>query len=207
MRGIDVSHYQYPIDWRRVHESGVQHVCIKWSEVSVDRRAPEYLRDLEAYRPDPRATVIDPPGVGLYHLWRPHLGDGQIDSIVQAYDERPWLYWPPALDLETRRLREATGEQLESLPDVLARMATPRLPGSVTVYLSARGAKILRTAGVWADIWRAVPCTLLWLCDRARYPRDLDGAPPWSWWQCSSTGSVPGIDGRVDMDLVSPSVL
>lgn len=55
-----------------------------------------------------------------------------------------------------------------------------------------------------AELWK-VGGTEFWLRSVAGHPQDVFGARPWSFWQYSSTGRVPGIRGKVDLNVFAGS--
>jgi lysozyme len=207
MRGIDISSYQGHPDWRQVHESGVERVMMKFSEYHIDKVVLENLAALEAYRPDATKVPIDGIRTGLYHLWHGELSRSQADGMLAEYlQPRELQLERPAIDLETDSddpdvhfVKRATPAELEGLIWIVEKVCDQE--GQCLIYLSERGAKALRLAGFWDRLWK-IPGTMLWLCDHGNEPVDLDGAPKWTWWQHSSKGAVPGIDGHVDLDEV-----
>ena len=44
-----------------------------------------------------------------------------------------------------------------------------------------------------------------WLRSTAAHPSDLYGGTPWTFWQYSGTGLVPGINHRTDLNVFSGS--
>jgi lysozyme len=201
-RGIDVSHYQGDIDWRRVHEAGVSRVYLKCSEYHRDKRLDEYLDGMRRYIPDPTRTEIDPIEHGLYHLWHGDLGVCQVDELIDTYIVHPTISLPPAIDLEHSALSDATRGQLEELIASIIRVQEC-LGMGVMVYVSARGREHLLADGRWAQIW-ALGYTRLWMMRREEHSEDmtLAGAPPWSWHQWTSDGRLDGVQLRVDLNWV-----
>ena len=197
-KGIDVSKWQGSIAWHRVYESGVTDAMIKLSEVNIDPMAQWHLDTIARLNAtiDPRKQSLDGIKAGVYHLWRPTLGMRQCDRVA---DMAPHLPHGLAIDLETKRLKEATGMQMDGMIRMSHYLAKD-MPGGIMIYMSARGAKVMRERGRWDGYWQ--PGMRLWLMCRGMVAKPIPGAPEWSWWQWSSSALVPGVRSGVDCNHV-----
>ncbi|MDB4953725.1 MAG: uncharacterized protein JWO36_1294 [Myxococcales bacterium] len=185
VKGIDVSYYQGTINWAQVKASGVAFAFIRVSDGSFqDPNFATYWAGSRA------AHVIH----GAYHFFRPAL-----DPIVQA-------------DAFLAKLGTMKADDLPPVLDVEA--ADGKTPAQVAAGVKAWVNHVKTKLGrppiiytgkyFWQDSVGGVNLTSspLW---HAQYTTAAcpDIASPWTdWaiWQYSSSGSVPGISGNVDVD-------
>ncbi|MET1112928.1 MAG: GH25 family lysozyme [Allosphingosinicella sp.] len=188
VQGIDVSHHQGAIDWRRLPAQGVDFAYIKASE-GGDHRDRRFAANWSGAR---RAGIAR----GAYHfftLCRP--GAAQAANFIATVPvERDAL--PPAVDLEymgnCRRPVSPAQFHAELATYIQAVEAHYRRP--VLLYLTAEFDRAYRVS---ARVDRP-----LWLRELIREPRF--GARPWSLWQVSNFRRLRGIEGRVDWNVRRP---
>ena len=195
--GIDVSHYQRDIDWKKVAESGKKFAILKAMYEAQSHRKDEYFE--ENYR---KAGIYGiSRGVYIFiasaSISDPH---GDANALLKHLADRPLEY----------------GIWLDFEADVLAKQGKKKIEELAYIYAS-----IFRSAGYYTGIY----CNKAWydtlISDRlkadfefwiARYPRNDNGIynpesslrPAYTRavaWQYSSKGSVPGIVGNVDLDV------
>lgn len=195
--GLDVSHYQGKIDWKKVADSGKKFAIMKCQYEAQSHRIDECFE--ENYR-----------GCGIYglsrgvyiYIARASIADPVRDAnaLLQHLCDRPLEYgiW---LDFEDESLR---------------RMGKNYIRG-----LAYRYAEIFNRAGYYTGIY----CNKYWYDTLihddlkrdfefwiARYPKNDLGAyngksslkPSYKAavaWQYSSKGNIPGIDTKVDLDV------
>ncbi|MER9582699.1 GH25 family lysozyme [Mesorhizobium sp. M0276] len=190
VRGIDVSHHQGRIDWRRVAADDVAFAVIKATE-GGDHIDDAFARNLE----EARAAGL---AVGAYHFFtfcRP--GADQAKNFISVVPrDRPLL--PPVVDIEFggNCPQRPTPEQLSAelaafLAPVEAAFGKPAI-----IYLTDEAARTY--AG-------RISVRALWLRSLLQEP-DRDD---WVLWQYHNRGRVEGIDGDVDLNVLQggPSVL
>lgn len=195
--GIDVSHYQQTIDWKRVAQSGKKFAIMKAQYESSSHRKDEYF--------ERNYTLAGENGIkrGVYiYIARASMNDieGDAKALLNHLQGRPLEYgiW---LDLEDKTVA-AKGKAYIS-------------------QLAYQYAKIFKAAGYYVGIYcnrdwylRLIGDDLkqdfdFWI---ARYPKSDTGLyNPNSTlkpspliavaWQYSSKGKVDGIKGNVDMDV------
>lgn len=195
LEGIDVSHWQGPIDWTQVSAAGERFAYVKASEGTtfVDSM---YL----ANRDQARAVGMS---VGAYHFAQPGIEPG--DAIAEA-DHFVATALPtggdllPVLDLE----RSGGLSQVDLIAwvqgymDELYRLTGVHgviycSPAFWTTYMgdtpwfAMNGYDIL-----WAAHWTSLPSPTV--------PGGNWGGYGWTFWQYTSSGSVPGITGSVDLN-------
>ena len=187
MRGVDVHGAKGPIDWHKVKAAGYDFAFVKCSE-GISFNDPRYHVNLA----DARRAGLH---VGSYHFARPD--HNQPEDEAHSFAAKLWLLpgdLLPALDFET----------------------APHSASWALRFLLALGAKIGHKPIFYSYSsfiqGMAAPPALggypLWL---ANYRSTLPEVPkPWRYaaiWQHSSSGSVPGIGGHVDLNkLILPAI-
>ncbi|UVK38091.1 glycoside hydrolase family 25 protein [Mesorhizobium sp. AR10] len=183
VRGIDVSHHQGPIDWRRVAADDVAFAVIKATEGGdhIDDAFATNLREA-------RAAGL---AVGAYHFFtfcRP--GADQARNFISVVpNDQPLL--PPVVDIEfggncpQRPSPEQLNAELQAfLGPVEAAFGKPAI-----VYLTDDA------ADAYAGHIAVRP---LWLRSLALWP----GHDDWIYWQYHNRGRVDGIVGDVDLNVL-----
>lgn len=188
VEGIDVSHHQGQIDWDAVANSGIRYAFIRTGDgVDVDRRFAENWR--EAGRVGLRR--------GTYHYFRArHSGVEQARIVAAAIAEAGGFAsgdLPVAIDLET-----LDGESAEHL-------AAEALAFQREIARLTRRRPMVYSGGFWhwtavrnPQIAQTLSAYPLWTPTYERCARVPEGFPTWTFWQYTSSGSVPGVRTRVD---------
>lgn len=196
IKGIDVSHYNGVIDWKKVKEAGYEFAFLKATEGGdwVDQTFAEN-------RKAARAAGVS---VGFYHFFRPSTPvDLQVANFVKTVGKLEQDALRPVLDIEDPRLwknlnvRERVTLVLDWCQKIKATMGvTPMIYGSPNFF-----SEVLQNAPELAayDLWIANYNT-------------ADPIVPkpwtkWTFWQHSDKGTVPGINGDVDLNWFSGSDL
>jgi GH25 family lysozyme M1 (1,4-beta-N-acetylmuramidase) len=195
--GIDVSHYQGAINWTAVRNAGIRFAFIKATE-GTSYLDPRFDTNyVAAYN----AGVIR----GAYHFARPAASSGAAQADFLANNGGAWSAdsrtLPAALDLEAGchgLSQSAMRGWIQSFLDrYRARTGRHAVIYTTTSWWST-------CTGNWSGPWSTSP---LWIARWASSPGTLPaGAPFWSFWQYTSTGSVPGISGNVDRDYWNGSI-
>jgi GH25 family lysozyme M1 (1,4-beta-N-acetylmuramidase) len=182
--GIDVSHYQGAIDWNKVKQDGQSFAFIKATEAAnfKDQRFIENWNNAKVF------------GLlrGAYHFYRFNTSpQAQAQWFLAALGSDHGEL-PPVVDVEdTATAPNATA--LKTFIDLIS-TAIGRKP-------------IIYTASWWWNNTRwGSPIT--WAKDYDLWVANYNVAAPtlptdwtaWKFWQKSSTGSVNGIAGNVDLD-------
>lgn len=183
VRGIDISHHQGRIDWRRVAADDVAFAVIKATEGGdhVDDAFATNLREA-------RAAGL---AVGAYHFFtfcRP--GADQAKNFISAVPRGEPLL-PPVVDIEfggncpQRPSPEQLNVELQAfLAPVEAAFGKPAI-----VYLTDDAA--VAYAGHIAK-------RPLWLRSLLLQP----GRDDWIYWQYHNRGRIDGISGDVDLNVL-----
>jgi lysozyme len=184
LKGIDVSHWQNSIDWKAVASDGVKFAYVKLSDGDnyIDPKSDENIIGAKA------AGIK----VGVYHFAR-------FVDVTSAQKEAQWfinhvkdydLDLPHVLDIE---INHANLSKADLSKSILAWLEMVKEYGDVMIYTGDSFEHALLDESL-KDI-------KLWV---AHYGVDKPiDSPIWNSWevfQYSSTGTVKGINGHVDMD-------
>ena len=191
MRGIDVSHHQGEIDWKRVAGAGIRFAYLKASE-GRDLRDPRFRHNWDAAAKAGLAR-------GAYHFFTfCSPGREQAEHFLRVAKPSEGALTPVA-DVEFRgnctrwRSLAVVREELASFVAAVERAwGTPPI-----LYVTPDSYERVLAGG-----FAAYP---IWIRSLASEPaRDAYGG--WWIWQYSETGRVPGVAGPVDLDLLRPGV-
>jgi GH25 family lysozyme M1 (1,4-beta-N-acetylmuramidase) len=196
--GIDVSHHQKEIDWRKVAADGIDFAMIRVGY----RGAKQGSLQPDTYF---RANIASAADVGIrtgaYFF-------SQATSVAEAEEEADYVIaalsgaavtMPVVYDIEdidgtSQRITSLTREQVTSCvrafcDRVAAAGYTPMIYGNVRWLVARMDLKELDGYGKWLAQYYETPA----------YPYGF------AMWQYTATGHVQGIEGDVDMNLYFPS--
>lgn len=189
--GIDVSKYQGQIDWNSVKNAGIQFAMIR-TGYGGDPSA--WNRQTDAYFEANYAGATSAGlKVGAYHYsyaTNPSMASDEADFCLHILNGRH-LDYPVAYDLED-------SSQAGVSPDVMAQIVQTfcgklQLAGykpAVYSYVNFYNARLTSPMVAQFDTW---------IANFVQAPAP-NFSRPYTMWQYSSGGSVPGISGRCDMD-------
>ena len=202
LEGLDVSHWQNTIDWLAVAASGRTFTYIKASE-DVDFVDNMYATNRAAAN---AAGLV----AGAYHFAQPDatVGDAQaeadhfVDTATPASGDLL-----PVLDLERSGGLSQTA-LVTWVKDWLARVQE-RTGVRAVIYCSPNFWTTYMGDTTWfANNGYAVLWVAHWTTAAApTVPGGAWGANGWTFWQYTSSGVVPGIAGRVDLNRYNGSDL
>jgi lysozyme len=183
VRGIDVSHHQKEIDWPKVARDDVAFAFIKATE-GGDHRDTRFAGNWQ----EARAAGLK---VGAYHFFTfCRSGADQARNFLNMLGPGKGDL-PAALDLEfggNCGAVPAPAAMRAELDDFLA--PVERHTGKpVVLYVTPES---------WDAYKDHLPQRPLWVRSLFWRPRQAD----WSVWQYHNAGSVDGISGRVDLNVV-----
>ena len=195
VQGIDVSEHDGDIDWHSVKRAGITFAYLKTTEGG----------DVADDRFDENWKAAGAAGIhrGAYHF----------------------MYWCRAADQQARFFLSNVPNDPEALPPVLDlewNDASPTCPGAfpaskavpmIRTLLAAMEARTGKRPIIYTDVtfYRdilsggAFADYPLWLRSVAAEPAKLYPGRPYTYWQFSSTGRVPGIAGDVDRNVFNGS--
>jgi GH25 family lysozyme M1 (1,4-beta-N-acetylmuramidase) len=193
--GIDVSHWQNTIDWTQVAAAGKRFAFMKASEGTT-------LAD-ETYATNRAQARANGLYVGAYHFARPDRTPGdpaaEADyflamSQLEAGDLVPVLDLEDAGGLSPVELQEWVKGYLGRIYERTG--AHGMIYASPTFWRNAMGDTDWFATNGYRMVWVAHWTTGL----APTVPAGNWGGNGWTFWQYTSSGSVPGIGVRVDLD-------
>jgi GH25 family lysozyme M1 (1,4-beta-N-acetylmuramidase) len=197
LRGIDVSHYQGRIDWGRVARSGNHFVIAKATEGRT------YID--HTYRRNKEQAEAHDLAFGAYHFARPDKGPHdavrEANHFLDVARLEPGNVIP-VLDLESTgglSHRRLTRWILTWLRRVRERLGVNPMVYTSPLGWAARTGNTTAVANAGFDaLWVAH-----WGVRRPSLPAREWGGHGWTVWQRSDCGSVPGIRGCVDVNMLA----
>ncbi len=193
--GVDVSYHQGAVDWTAVHEAGISFALIRigyrgYGEEGSLNRDERFTENLEGARD----AGLD---VGIYFFAQ------AVDEEEAAEEARfvleilngtpldlPVVYDPEYILNDTARTDSVSGEQFTR--NTLAFCQTIEEAGYRAMFYSNL-------------YWEAFQFDLSELEDYPIWYADYEPLPQtpyhFTFWQYSSSGSLPGIEGAVDLNL------
>ena len=202
LEGIDVSHWQGTIDWPQVAAAGKSFAILKATDGKAATGGTGLFID-PTYASNHAAAKANGLWTGAYHFARPDPTPG--DAVLEADHFVSVMNLGtgdlnPALDIETDgglSPSALTSWVMAFLDRVTARIgARPMIYTSPSFWSTSMGnTRALADAGyrtLWVAHWTTNASPTV--------PASNWGGNGWTFWQYSSTGSVPGIAGDVDLD-------
>lgn len=183
--GIDVSEWNGVIDWETVKSSGIDYAMIRcgWGMDEKSQDDKYWLRNVEECE---RLGI--PYGVYLYsyatNTERALSEAKHVLRLIDGYDPSYPIYF----DMEDK---STIGSDLPAIAktfcDTISRAGYP-----VGVYANLN----------WWNNYLTDECFSQWYKWVAQYNTSCDYTGKYEMWQYTSSGSVPGIEGRVDMNYL-----
>lgn len=190
-KGIDVSHHQGEIDWKKVKASDIDFAIVRCG----------YGQDLTSQ--DDKYWVANatactenniPFGTYIYsYATSKSMAVGEANHVlrlIKGYD----LQYPIYYDLEDASQSGFSAQKLANIAEAFC--STIEAAGyKAAIYANTNWFTTKLTNPVFDNYDRWV----------AQYNSTCTYTKPYSMWQCTSTGSVPGISGNVDLNFVVQS--
>jgi lysozyme len=185
VKGIDVSYYQGTIDFTKVKASGRDFAIARVSDGTgfADPKFSTYWPAMKS------AGLIR----GVYQFFRPAQDPiAQANLLVDTIEKlgRDPTDLPPVMDIEVTDNQSATtvrANMKKWLDQVEAKIGRKPI-----IYTAAFMSSTIGNG------WTAYP---LWVANYGvMCPTMPSDWTKWKFWQSSSTGSIPGISGGVDVD-------
>lgn len=194
VHGIDISVWQGHIDWPTAQANGVNFAFMKATE-GGDLVDPAFATNWA------NAAAANVPR-GAYHFFY-HCGPAAAQARwFIRHVPRAANALPPVLDMEWTP-RSPTCRAKRPATDVRADART--YLAAVQSHYGKR--PILYTTTDFYEeneLWQLTGVDF-WLRSTAAHPSDRYPGQHWIFWQYSGTGSVPGIQGKVDLNAFSGS--
>lgn len=187
VRGIDISAHNGTIDFDALAGADIDFAYIKATEGTdfIDRSFVRNAREL-------RRKEIP---AGAYHFFRfDSDGEMQAWNFMRALRGREFQL-PPAIDLE----------EWTNPDDLSTRQIISELHRMLTLLKAEGFNPIIYTNknGYQRFVKTHLSDYPLWICSFSDPP--LPGNAEWDIWQFSHRGSIPGIDGMVDLNTINPN--
>lgn len=190
--GLDISSYQYPVDWARVKQSGRKFVIIKAGEAQEeDPRVDEHIT----------GAAAEDFHIGLYWFSWPHDDAGRVRAeanrccdVADRYRNRGIKWMPLFLDLEGGREEIQTATFVQACARMWCDTCEQR-GYKAGVYYNYD----YQTRYYPPEFWAAHPSYYRWFAFYDSGPT----SQTFNIWQYSAVGQVPGIAGNVDLDKIS----
>ncbi len=191
LEGIDVSNWQGQIDWARVRAAGIRFAIAKASEgVGFQDRS---------YDRNKAGAMAHGIAFGAYHFARPENDPiAEADWFVEVAGYRRGMMIP-TLDLERTGGRSPAG--LTAWTKAWLKRVHDRLGVRAMIYTSPSfWRRNLDNTSWFANHGYAILWLAHWERSTPSIPASGWAGRSWTFWQYSSTGTVPGISGPVDLD-------
>ena len=181
--GIDVSKYQGAINWSAVAASGISFAFIKAGSTNKGMD-PYFVSNVQGAQAAGVRT-----GVYIYsYATTPEQAAAEAELLLQWIE--PYnINFPVAIDIEDNVQKGLDAGTCTAIANTFCSIVS-QAGYTPIVYTYTNFYKSHFTSGLAYDKWIA------------QYA-DHNDTPGWAIWQYSSSGSVPGIAGRVDMNTAA----
>lgn len=182
VRGIDVSHHQGDIDWKRVKASGIHFAYIKATE-GADFTDEKFAGN---WKNSAEAGLVR----GAYHFFTfGSPGQAQaVHFIARVPAESNAL--PPAIDLEF----SGYNKDRRPAPEEFQRELSAFWDAIITHY--HQSPVIYTTPDFQKQYLAAMPIERMWIREVLTTPRES-----WTFWQFSPRGRLRGVPTFVDLNV------
>jgi lysozyme len=187
IQGIDVSYWQGDIDWNQVRAAGIRFAYIKATE-GGDHLDPKFLDNWYAAK---RAGVARGP----YHFvyWCRPANEQALWFMLNVPPDSDAL--PPVLDVEWN-------SHSKTCPGKVDRRTALK---KIKIMLDAMEAHTGKRPIIYTDpkfhhevLEGEFTDYHFWLRSVAAEPEEIYRQRGWAFWQFTTTGKVPGVNGKVD---------
>lgn len=192
MLGIDVSHWQEDVDWQQVKAAGIEFVMIRLGQRgAVEGKLSQDSRVWEYYEGACAAGLK----IGAYFFSQAVTPQEAVEEAEYALEmvkdwnlEMPLVYdWEHYAD-DGRTVGMTGGRLTDCMVAFCDRVQAAGY--TPMVYVNQQQARWLK--------WKKLADYPVWL---AMYDQDMTYPHRVDMWQYTSSGSVPGISGDVDINL------
>lgn len=194
VQGIDISRYQGKIDWNRVRKAGIRFAYMKASEGGDHVDARLYRN----WGGAARAGIAR----GVYHfMYWCRTASEQAIWFSHAVPQDP-TQLPPVLDLEWNHASVTCPKKVPRA-EALAKI---RKMLQIMEYHTGKRPVIYTDISFHREVLEGeLKGYEFWLRSVAAEPHERFSNRPWTFWQYTATGRVPGIKGNVDRNVFNGS--
>lgn len=190
IHGTDVSKYQTKVDWNAVRKSGISFAFIKATEGGdrFDERFNEHWNGA-------KAAGIPRSAYHFYYFCRPAIE--QARWYIQHVPRDPHAL-PPVLDMEWN----AHSPSCKLRPDpAVVRKEMRVFIQTIEKHYGKRPVIYTTVDFFDENDLRQFSNYPFWLRSTAGHPVEKYGPHPWTFWQYTGTGIIPGIKGDADINV------
>jgi lysozyme len=190
VQGIDLSRYQGDVDWKKVRGAGIRFAYLKGSEGGdhIDNRFYQNW--------DGAAAAGVARGVYHFMYWCRTASEQAVWFTQAVPQDKDQL--PPVLDVEWNHGSTTCPRQttVEDARDKIHKML------EIMEYHTGKRPIIYTDIAFHRDVLEGYfPGYEFWLRSVAAPPADRFENRPWTFWQYTATGRVPGVSGNVDKNV------
>ncbi|THV24818.1 glycoside hydrolase family 25 protein [Peteryoungia ipomoeae] len=190
VHGIDVSKWNGAVEWHSVRKSGVDFAFIKATE-GGDRLDSGF----HAYWQGARAAGIAHAPYHFFYFCTP--ADVQADWFI-ANVPKEAVHLPPVLDAEWN----PTSKTCRLRPEPPAvRAELQRFLQRLHAHYGKRPIIYTTVDFHRENLEGHFPDHPFWVRAVAQHPSEIYPGRNWTFWQYTSTGTVPGVDGDTDINV------
>ncbi|MDV7141292.1 GH25 family lysozyme [Tropicimonas sp. TH_r6] len=195
VHGLDVSRWQKGIDWRTARNAGISFVFIKATE-GVEELDPMFSEHWAA------AGQAGVPRAAYHFYYFCADADDQARWFIRNVPRVPGGL-PHVLDLEWNPYSPTCTKR----PDgAVVRAEADRFLDMLEAHYGQRPI-VYTSVDFWEDTGiDQLRGTRFWLRSVADHPRVRYPGARWDFWQYTGTGLVPGVPGKVDINVFRSSV-
>ena len=190
VHGIDISHYQGDIDWKRLAQTRqgrfpVQFIFMKATE-GGDYADKKFVENFDSAKGHGFIR-------GAYHFYNPKTdADKQADFFINTVKLEPGDL-PPVLDIE-KKSRDV--KKLQDDLKIWLRKVENHYGVKPIIYASYK----FKTRYLSDSVFNSYPYWIAhYYVDSVRYQGE------WKFWQHTDVGTLPGIDEKVDLNVFNGS--
>ncbi|WP_274424439.1 glycoside hydrolase family 25 protein [Chelativorans sp. YIM 93263] len=190
VHGTDVAKYQGKVNWQHLRQAGIAFAFIKATE-GGDRVDDMFHRNWR----EAKAAGIPRGAYHFFYFCRPAIEQARW-FIEHVPRDRSAL--PPVLDMEWNHLS----------PTCRKRPAPEIVRAEMRIFLNAVERHYGKRPIIYTSIdffdrndLRRFTGYEFWLRSVAGHPDVKYGNHPWTFWQYTGTGILPGVEGNVDINV------
>ena len=201
--GVDVSHYQTNVDWKKAYADGIRFAFVKITEGTTGHE--DNIYNLKARVLDAQKNGIK---CGYYHFARPgNVAEPEADAkeevanVIAHMGMLPKPNLPLVLDLEAYSTENIWDDKIDHMDRFISTFISEmKLHGISVIYYSYKSFTDVNTKPIfganplWIAAYPANPETTL--------PAIPNGWKEWKIWQFTAKGAIDGYVGDIDLNIM-----